>query len=53
MQFLKYLLSAESGSHFNREKQSIKEGLNFGHGKVKSYRLEPLGEEKGLFGIDG
>jgi hypothetical protein len=38
-QLAKYLLSADSGSHFDREKGHPKEGYNFGYGKVKSYRL--------------
>jgi hypothetical protein len=38
-QLTKYLLSADSGSHFDREKGGPKEGFDFGYGKIKSYRL--------------
>jgi len=38
-QLTKYLLSSDSGDHFDREKGCPKEGYNFGYGKIKSYRL--------------
>lgn len=44
-ELVKYLLASEKGDHFDRVKGCKKEGFNFGYGKVKSYRLEPLGNK--------
>ena len=54
-QLAKYLLASDNGDHFDKEKRTIKEGYNFDYHKIKSYRLEPLGEgnARGVFGIDG
>jgi hypothetical protein len=54
-QLIKYLLNSDSGDHFDKEKGTKKEGFNFDHQKIKSYRLEPQGEGEtlGIFGIDG
>ncbi len=54
-QLIKYLLSSDKGDHFDKEQQAPKEGYQFIHNKIKSYRLEPLGEgdNLGIFGIDG
>lgn len=35
----KYLIACEKGDHFDREKKCKKEGYDFGHVKVKSYRI--------------
>lgn len=51
--FLKYLLNFESGNQFDKETRRIREGYELLHRHVRSYRLEPIGEDKGLFGIDG
>jgi hypothetical protein len=45
MELIKYLLASEKGDHFDRAKGCRKEGYNFGHAKVKSYRLEPQGSK--------
>lgn len=51
--FLKYLLSFESGAQFDKEKRIVQPSQKMVHKMVKSYRLEPLGDDKGQFGIDG
>ena len=52
---VKYFLNSDTGSHFDKEKGELKQGVNFAWGKIKSYRLEPKGEGfyKGMLGIDG
>ena len=40
---IKYFLNVDSGASFDKEKGGLKEGVNFGWGKIKSYRLEPQG----------
>ena len=45
MQLMKYLLASGSGSHFDESTQNIKQGFRFEHFKVKSYRLQPLGDQ--------
>lgn len=41
-QLIKYLLHSEDGSHFDIENNRPHEGFQYTHGKVKSFRLEPL-----------
>ena len=38
-QLIKYLLSSSNGDHFDKEQQRKKEGYEFTHGKIKSFRL--------------
>ena len=53
-QLAKYLLSSDSGDHFNTETKAPAEGFEFMHRKVKCLRLEPLNPaQMGVFGIDG
>lgn len=46
-------MNCESGNQFDRQKKTIKEGYNFEWDKIKSFRLEPNGDDVGVFGIDG
>ena len=54
-QLVKYLIGMQDGSQFDKEKGTKNDSYSFTYGKIKSYRLEPLGEgaEMGVFGIDG
>jgi hypothetical protein len=38
-QLIKYLLSSSSGDHFDKEREVRKEGFEFDHSKIKSFRL--------------
>ena len=38
-QLLKYILNSSKGDHFDKEKGTIREGFDFTHQKLKSYRL--------------
>ena len=54
MQLTKYLLSSDSGSHFDIEQGKQAAGFDFDFQKVKSFRIEPLDpNEPGIYGIDG
>jgi hypothetical protein len=47
------MLNCESGNQFDKENKKIKEGFKFEWDKIKSFRLEPNGDDVGVFGIDG
>ncbi len=36
-------LKLEKGDYFDKEQETIKEGFEINHKKIKSFRLEPLG----------
>lgn len=41
-QLTKYLLSSDSGSHFDLANHQPAQGFNFNYNQIKSFRLEPL-----------
>lgn len=50
----KFMMSFESGKHFDMETKRPAEGFKFDYAKVKSFRLEALDpREPGIFVIDG
>ena len=53
LQLTKYMLNCESGSQFDRKTKKVKDGFKFDWDKIKSFRLEPNGDDLGVFGIDG
>lgn len=52
-EFAKYLFSVEGGKSFDRENRKVRGFYKYRHDFVKSFRLVPTGENKGVFGIDG
>ena len=52
-QLVKLFLSVDSGSHFDLNTRTPASGMNFRHGQIKSYRLEPEATDTGCLAIDG
>ncbi len=42
VQLAKYLLSSDSGGHFDTEQRKPVDGFKFEHRMITSFRLEPL-----------
>lgn len=52
-ELMKYLISVEGGKSFDLEKRQQRPFFDYSHDFIKSFRLIPAGQNKGVFGIDG